>query len=148
MGIREKIEERIRRKEQEISEWTTRIAEARSYIQGLQEAIKLMPKEGGVASASELALRPGSAAHRAMEVLRESPIPLHINALLKAMGRQSTKGQRVLVGGTLSRYARLGQIFLRTGPNTFTLLNKNDESQPPEGFGSEEPIPNPFEDEG
>lgn len=147
MGIREKIEERIRRKEQEISEWTTKIAEGRSYIQGLQEAVKLMPKEGNIASAPELALRPGSAAHRAMEVLREAANPLHINALLKAMGKQNTKEQRVLVGGTLSRYARLGQIFLRTGPNTFTLLNKSDESEPPEGFGSEEPNPSPYEEE-
>ena len=139
MGIREKIEERIRRKEQEIAEWTTKIAESRSYIQGLQEAVRLMPKEGVMASATELALRPGSSAHAAMEALNESPTPLHINALLKAMGKPNTKQQRVLVGGTLSRYARLGQIFSKTGPNTFTLLNKSAESETSEDFDSEEP---------
>ncbi|GKS65311.1 hypothetical protein YTPLAS72_26150 [Nitrospira sp.] len=146
MGIREKIEERIRRKEQEIADWTTKIAEARSYIQGLQEAIKLMPKEGATSSAPELALRPGSSAHHAMEALKASPIPLHINALLKAMGKENTKEQRVLVGGTLSRYARLGQVFSKTGPNTFTLLNKSEESETSDDFESES-IPDPFEEE-
>jgi hypothetical protein len=137
MGAREKIEERIRRKEQEIAELTARIAEARAYIQGMQEASKMLPRDGANGDTPESVLRTGSTAYRAMEVLRDAEGPLHITDILKAIGTSNTKANRILVGGTLSRYVRGNQIFVRTGPNTFALANKGAEHEPPEDFGTD-----------
>ena len=136
MGVREKFEERIKRKLQEITELEMKIGEARAYIQAMQEAGKLLPRESNGHSA-ESVLKPGSAAYRAMQVLREAGHPLHITEILKASGGPVTKERKILVGGTLSRYARVGQIFAKTAPNTFTLIGRGVDAEPPEDFGKD-----------
>ncbi|MEO7864152.1 MAG: hypothetical protein ABIU05_27700 [Nitrospirales bacterium] len=134
MGMREKLEDRMKRKEQEIQEYDAKSREARAYIQALQEAVKLLPREEARSSNAEAILRPGGSAHKAFKALRGAGRPMHITELLKAIGSTNTPKNRISVGGTLARYARNNQIFLRTAPNTFSLVDGGGED-PPENFG-------------
>lgn len=118
MGIKEKLEDKIRRKEQEILEFEANIREARAYIQALQEAAKLLPREEARSGKAETMLRPGGSAHKAFIALQEAEGSLHIKDILKAIGITNSKINRVSLGGTLARYSRNNDIFKRTAPNT------------------------------
>jgi len=135
MGIREKLEDRIKRKEQEIQEYEAKIRESRAYVQALQDAAKLLPREEARGGGAEAVLRPGGSAHKAFQALDAAEKPLHITEILKAIGMANTPKNRISVGGTLARYARNKEIFLRTAPNTFSLLSKNGAEEPPDDFG-------------
>jgi len=134
MGMREKLDEKIKRKEQEILEFEAKIREARAYIQALHEAAKLLPREEAKNGNAETMLRPGGSAYKAFKALQEAGRPLHIKDILKAIGIPNNKTNRISLGGTLARYSRNNDIFKRTAPNTFALLEGGDE-EPPENFG-------------
>jgi hypothetical protein len=142
MGMKERLDDRIKRKDLEILELQTKIREAQAYIQALQEASRLLPKDEAKNGKAEATLRPGGSAHKAFLILQESGKPMHITEIMKAIGLAPNKVNRISVGGTLARYARHGQIFTRTGPNTFGLIELgaspdsfDDEREPPEDFG-------------
>ncbi|SRR5712692_5770150 len=135
MGIKEKLEDKIQRKGQEILEFNAKIREAQAYIQALQEAAKLMPREEARNGGGEAALRPGGSAHKAFHALKSAGKPLHVTEILKAIGMPNTKNNRLALGGTLARYARNKLIFDKTAPNTFTVLNHESQEEPPDDFG-------------
>jgi predicted ribosome quality control (RQC) complex YloA/Tae2 family protein len=134
MGMKEKLDDKIKRKEQEILEFEANIREARAYIQALQEATKLLPREEAKSGKAETMLRPGGSAYKAFRALQEAGTPLHIKDILRIIGIQNNKTNRISLGGTLARYSRSNDIFKRTAPNTFALVNGGNE-EPPEGFG-------------
>ena len=134
MGMREKLDDKIKRKEQEILEFEAKIREARVYIQALQEAGKLLPREEARSGKAETMLRPGGSAHKAFVALREAGKPLHIKDIMKAIGIPNNKTNRISLGGTLARYSRNNEIFKRTALNTFALIEAGGE-EPPEDFG-------------
>ena len=103
MGLREKFEEKIRKKEQEIQEYENKIREAKAYLQALQDTIRLLPKEEGSISV-ESKLRPGSAAYKTMIFLKKAGKPMHINEILKSIGKTTSKKDRISLGGSLSWY--------------------------------------------
>ncbi|MEO7861933.1 MAG: hypothetical protein ABIU05_16160, partial [Nitrospirales bacterium] len=72
-------------------------------------------------------------AHKAFQALHAAGKPMHITDILKAIGLTTTSKNRISVGGTLARYARNNQIFLKTAPNTFSLVDGRED--PPEDFG-------------
>ena len=137
MGIKQRLEEKIKKKEQEIIEWETNIREAKAYIQAVNETIKLLPREETKSSTPENLLRPGASAYKALQALKASDEPMHIIALLKAIKMENSKKNRISLGATLSRYSRNGEIFKKTAPNTFGLVEKNYQGQdePPDNFG-------------
>ena len=96
-----------------------------------------MPREQAKASTPERLLRPGASAHKALQALKASDDPMHISDILRAIKMENSKLNRVSLGATLSRYSRNGEIFKKTGPNTFGLTDKEYEGQeePPEDFG-------------
>lgn len=60
MGEREKVAERIKKKEQEIQQLEEQLKEAKVYFQALQDVMKLFPRDiNGGGDPSSL-LRPGS----------------------------------------------------------------------------------------
>jgi hypothetical protein len=147
MNERRKLEDRIRRKEAEIIGLETQIREARVYVQALQDALRLFPKDTRPESLADATLRPGSAMARARDIIRERQKPVHITDLLRAMGKEITRTNRASLSGSLSAYARRGEIFVRTAPNTFGLVELAHENeseiaetmaQPPSDFGSDQ----------
>ena len=122
MGVRENFQKLKAKKEAEIRELELRIREAHAYVQALDDSMKLLPRET-TAETENAALRPDSLLAKAREAIRTAGRPLPIAELLKALGKQPDKKNRVSLAGTLSSYARKGKVFRKTAPNTFGLID-------------------------
>ncbi len=139
MGIRENFQKLLTKKQEEISALELQIREAKAYVQGLQDSMKLLPRDGtGVA---EHSLREGSALAKTRDVLKTAGAPLPIADILKALGLPVDKEHRTSLAGTLSGYARQARVFTKTAPNTFGLIEfratqpEVEEDEIPEEFG-------------
>ena len=130
-----KFEERIKRKEQEIQEYEAKIREGRAYLQALQDAIKLLPKENINRPFEEKMLRQGSNVGKAYEILKKTGKPMHLNDILTAIGKNTSKKERISLAGSLASYVRRNHIFTRPAPNTFGLISMEDMEEPPDDFG-------------
>jgi hypothetical protein len=138
MNERKKVEERLKRKEQEIQTLESQIKDARVYIQALNDVLKLLPK----GPTEDAALRPGSTVAQARDVIMARRKPLHINDILTAMSREATRDNSASLGSQLAAYVRREEIFTRPAPNTFGLIElghsapvEPPEQEPPPGFG-------------
>jgi single-stranded DNA-specific DHH superfamily exonuclease len=142
-ALRERFEEKIRRKEIEIQNHENKIKEAKIYLQALQDAMKLLRQEGGdtgisvssKSSESTVALRPKSSVGQAYQLIKNTGKPLHINEILVGIGKEINKKERASLAGSLSAYVKRQQIFARTAPNTFGLIGMEKELEPPDDFG-------------
>ena len=136
MNERKKIEDRLRKKEQEIQELEEKIRAAKVYIGALQDVLKLLPRETNV-----VALRPGSAVAQAREIILQAGKPVHINAILEGLGKEGTREARASLTSSLASYVRRGEIFTRSAPNTYGLKELGHAQddltsvEPPTGFG-------------
>lgn len=146
MGLREELQKRIAKKEQEIKDLELRIRDCSAYVLGLQDTLKLLPKEPSITP--ELSLRPGSEVAKAREILKAAGKPLHISALLEALNRPVDGKNRAALSGSLAAYVRKGEIFTRPAPNTYGLVEmeqqvgEKPEEEPPPSFGQDvEPEP-------
>lgn len=134
MSLHKKLEDKIRKKEQEIQEYVTKINESKAYIQALQETIKLLPKSG-VSEAPESKIRPGSAIGKTFTFLKKAGKPLHIDEILIAIGKTTSKKDKMALSGSLGWYVRRHEIFSRPAPNTFGLIGIDNDEEPPDNFG-------------
>lgn len=137
MGLREKLEDRVKRKQQEIHEYELKIAESRAYVDGLQEALRLLPRNAGEsAGGDEAVLRTGSRIYKTMELLKREGKPMHVSDILSGLGVEPTKKERVSLSGSLGAYVRRGEIFDRPAPNVFGLIGSSYDEVP---FGAAAP---------
>lgn len=129
------------KKRAEIATLEGQIRDATVYLQALEDTLKMLPREAGDSSdiASKI-LRAGSKMDRARDAIRTAGRALHVVDLLKAIGEDNTANNRAALSGSLSSYARKGEIFSRTAPNTFGLLElqvrPSAQAGPPPGFGA------------
>jgi hypothetical protein len=137
MGVRQDFEKRIGRKEQEIADLEGKIRDARSYIQALEDAMKIVPKDVLEQESDGRTLRPGSSMAKARDAVRKAGKPIYILDILKAIGKPQDKKNRISLAGSLSAYAKRKEIFTKPAPNTFGLLEfeKAPEAEIPESFG-------------
>lgn len=134
MISRQRLEAKIRQKDQEIQGFELSIREAKSYLQALQDMLKMLPRNGDVRGPD--ALRVGSDMAKTRDAIRSAGKPLHISEILPAIGKENTKKNRVSLGGSLAGYVRKGAIFSKSAPNTFGLVElEAGGAVPPEGFG-------------
>ncbi len=145
MNERQKIFDRLRKKELEIETLEDRLKSARVYVQALQDVLKLLDAEGDAAPAT---LKAGSAVAQAREAIRRAKKPLHINVILEALGRDESRESRASLTSSLAAYVRRNEIFTRPAPNTFGLSELGhekvegvDADGPPAGFGRIAPTP-------
>ena len=145
MALRGDLERRIEKKQQEIADLASKLGEARSYLQALEDTLKLLPREGVNQGRAAKVLRRGSNVALARKALLHASKPLHIDELLRAIGLPDDRKHRLALSGSLASYVRKGEIFSRPAPNTFGLLELNGslaagpasiaEPEPPIGFG-------------
>lgn len=140
MSIRSQLEKKIENKKQEIAESEAKLREANAFLQGLQEALKILPREEREEEerSPEQILRPGSNMAKAKDYLQKIGRPAHVTEILKNIGLEVTKKKRVSISGSLGSYARKGLIFSHKGPNSFGLIefgNSHPEEEPPADFG-------------
>ena len=148
MNARVKIEKQIKRKEQEIQRFVDQkkeldsdIRDAEAFIKGLQEALKHLPKEKK--DADTYTVRPGSDVDKALLILQNYGKPLRIEDILKNMGKEVNKHNKVNVASQLSHNYRAGRIFTRPAPNTFGLLEWGD-NQEIDDLAEFDDLPNEF----
>jgi hypothetical protein len=77
-------------------------------------------------------LRPGTALAKAREAIKKAGHPLHVSEILKALGKPPDKKNRISLGGSLSGYVRKGEVFTRSAPNTFGLIELESKPVSPE----------------
>lgn len=141
MHIREQFQRLLDRKQQEIRNLELQLEKAKTYVEALQDSMRLLPKDSS--DASEATLRPDTALARTRDILRAAGKPMHITDLLKALGSPGDSKHKLSLGGSLANYVRKGQIFTRPAPNTFGLIEMNGkreskiEDDIPEDFGTD-----------
>lgn len=137
MTTRQRIEDKIRKKDQEIQEHENLIRDAKVYIEALRETLKMLPKDDSDAEKPESKLRTGSRIAKVYALLKKTGHPLHVSALLEGIGEPNTKANRIALSGSLGTYLRNEEIFTRPAPNTFGLRETNGAgiNEPPDNFG-------------
>jgi predicted RNase H-like nuclease (RuvC/YqgF family) len=138
MSTRTEIERRIEKKQDEINGLERAIGEAKSYIQALQDTLKLLPRDGNEHILASRSLRRGSEMEKVRALLLKTGKPLYIEDILKGLGKEITRDNRNAIAGSLSGYTRRGEIFTRPEPGTFGLVEFSTQ-EPPEGFGEGTP---------
>jgi hypothetical protein len=153
MVLRQELLKRIEKKRREISELELKIRSALSYIQALEDTVKLLGNDeenvinkgiASVESASDEAMRSGSKPDRVREILSKEGKPMHIVKILEAMGEGTGLPERSGLAGSLGAYVRENKIFYRPAPNTFGLIEFQPKAvlvdEPPVEFGGEDNI--------
>jgi hypothetical protein len=141
MKARRDIERRIEKEQQQIIELNSQIEHAEFFIKGLQEALKMLPKDNdSKARKGKGTVRPGSDMAKIRDLIRQAGKPLRIEEILIGLGKSDTKANRMSIAGSLGRYVRKSEIFNRVGPNLFSLIDMEvtDMSELPPDFGSDE----------
>lgn len=139
MEDRQRIEEKLRKKEMEIAVLEERLKAARVYVQALHDVLKLIGEDE--APAGGVVLKPGSTVAQARDIILKRGTPAHIAILLSEMGKEANRENRASLVSSLAAYVRRREIFTRTAPNTFGLVELGhsdsdpEADEPPEGFG-------------
>jgi hypothetical protein len=143
MSARTEIEKKIEKKNQDILSLENQIREARSYIAGLQDALKSIPKDPVQADNGTKKLRAGTDAAKAEQFILKAGKAMYIVKILEGIGKEVTKGNIRSLGGALNAYVRAGHVFTKTAPNTFGHISfgdsVSDEDDLPPDFGLDSP---------
>src|SRR3954466_5527470 len=100
MNERRRVEERLRKKEQEIQSLEQQIRDARVYVQAINDVLKLLPKDAEQPAKS--ILRPGSTVALARETILARGGPVHISEILEALGKEVNRENSASLGGSLA----------------------------------------------
>src|SRR5260370_36183065 len=106
MSIRREIEKRIEKKQAELAGLQKQIAEASAYIQAMHDVLKLHTKEGNGNSAPVHSLRDGTDLSKVRNMILKEGHPIHINEIIKGLGKEDTNSNRTSVAGSLGSYVR------------------------------------------
>jgi len=143
---RKAIEDKLRKKQAEIAGLEEKIKAAKVYSSALRDVLRML-ENSDEAEVGETKLRAGSAVAQAREIILSRGEPVHIDDILEAMGKEVTRDSKASLGGSLAAYVRNRDIFVRTAPATFGLMElghteaDDDEDEPPAGFGEDPPAP-------
>jgi hypothetical protein len=152
MNERRKIEDKLRRKEQEIAALEDQIKEAKVYVGALQDVLKLLPRDSDTEANPDTILRAGSLVAQARNVIRARGMPVHVDEILRIIGRDVNRENKAALSGSLAAYVRRGEIFTRPAPNTYGLVELEPPpvppaprpppaNEPPANFGEDETPP-------
>lgn len=119
----ERQQKRLREIEAQFDELQGEYREANAYLQALQDTVKLLPQDeqDSIDAEPEITMRDGSNVAQARDVLRKVGQPMHVNEILKAIGKEPNKKDRLSLSGALALYVRREQVFNRPSPNVFGL---------------------------
>ena len=118
MQIQRELERRIEKKRQEIAELKNQTNAAEAYLSALLDTHKMFPKEGD----KDVTLRAGSDLAKARDFIKAQGQPQHVGEILKGIGKEVNKANKISLSGSLGSYVRKGRIFTKPTPNTFGLL--------------------------
>ena len=148
MNTRRQLERKIRKSKERIEETRTQLVQMEAYTRGLEEALRMIPKDENGARGD--VIRQGSAMDKTRDLLVQAGRPMHITEIVVGIGKENTKPNRVSLSGSIGNYVRRAEVFSRTGPNTFGLLGQDyvEDEEPPEELeeppGESEELPEDF----
>ena len=152
MSERKMIEDKLRRKENEILSLEEKIKAAKVYVQALRDVLKALDKSADGDSIP--ALKEGSAVAQARDTIMNNNSPMHIDEILETLGKENTRESKASLTSSLAAYVRRNEIFTRPAPNTFGLVDMDTELDqngrndgPPPNFGKLSPPPPPSNDD-
>ena len=122
------INDRLRKKEAEVHVLEEKLRNARIYVQALTDVARALQGEANADSD----LKTGTMIAQARDALLKAKRPLHVDELLKAIGRSA--GSKSSLTGSLAAYVRREEIFTRPAPNTYGLVEMETDGPPP-NFG-------------
>lgn len=132
MQIQRESERKIEKKRQEIAELKKQLITAETYLEGMLDMAKVLPRDG---EKKETVLRAGTDLAKARDFIKIHGCPQHVTEILKGLGKEVNKANRISLSGSLGSYVRKGIIFTKPDPNTFGLIementgeNKSDEA--------------------
>jgi hypothetical protein len=133
MTARTDLEKRIEKERQNIADLRSQLEKSEAFMQGLQEALSMLPKEKETRKSKSRPkskikgkLRSGSDIERVYNLLLQNTSPMHISQILIGIGKEDTNANRMSLAGSLGKYVRNGKIFARVGRNLFTLKELAD----------------------
>jgi hypothetical protein len=132
MNLRKDFEKLIEKKRAEIGEAQRAMIAAEAYIQALTDALKKLPKEDQAAPT----VRPGSEVEKVRDAILAVGQPMHLNAIIEALGRSDDPDAKTKIAGLLGWYTSKGRVFTKTAPNTYGLVELAPPILPDE-FGAE-----------
>lgn len=138
MGFRNDLERRIDRTKAEIAELHRQAAMKESYLLGLQEALKLAPREATTNDNPQQAFRAGSSTAKAYAALKRVGRPMHVKDLLGIMGKAPNRNNYSSLSSSLNAYVKRGEFFTKPEPNTYGLIEFSDAGAP---LFAEPPLP-------
>jgi len=132
MGDYKKLRNKIARKnkaiqelEDDLQELEVKIREAKAYIRGLEESLRLIPNEETNKEPAS-SLRPGGSIAKVHDILSQYTKPMYIKDLLTELGRDTDIDSQKALTSQLNNYVRQDRIFSRPAPNTFGLKEWGD----------------------
>lgn len=139
---RAQIEARYTKKQAEIAALEEKLRTAKAYLGALSDILRLSDQSDG--APSETKLRAGSAVAQARDIILARRAPVHIDDMLRAMGKEVTRDSKASLAGSLAAYVRREDIFSRPAPNTYglielghtTVADEEDVSDLPAEFGA------------
>ncbi len=144
MSGKDGIERRIEREREKIADLQHQIQLSESFIQGLQEALRLIPRGQANASSTTATtayhFRSGDTKN-AYEVLLTSGKPMRIHDILQAIGKGDTRQNRASLASSLHRAAKKTGAIKPCGSSTFVASTVPAYTQEPVN------LPNDFGDE-
>ena len=123
MTARAELEKRITHERERVAALRNEIERKEAFILGLQEALKIFPRDTLTAPYGGRRPRSRSDVQKARQLLSTMNGAHHVSDILKGIGKEDTKQNRASLSSSLARYARKGEIFQREGPNEFSLIN-------------------------
>ena len=94
-------------KKEEIVETEAKTPELQAFLQGLQEALNVLPKDSSVDT--DRTSREGSNMAIAREFLIKSGHPMHIKDILRGIGKENTRKQSFLCRGIINQLCQKGR---------------------------------------
>jgi hypothetical protein len=139
MSSRKAIEKMVENAEKEIAEWLKQIELKESYIQGLKDTLRHLPKSPEKSN-GQTTLRVGSDIAKAREIILKEGKPMHIADLVKRLGKEVTKQNKASLSSYIGSFVRNGEYFTRPAPNTFGVVEFEENleaGEPPPDFGKQ-----------
>ena len=132
------VRRKLEQKTEEVQRLKHALAKAESYVEAMQETLKILEKEASSDNGGAT-IRPGSMVDKARNALGQAGKPLHIEELLGHIGKEVNKKNRASLAGSLGTYVREKIVFTRPQPATFGLvefeIEDEESSEPPNDFG-------------
>lgn len=101
-----------------------KISNTKNYLGGLEQGLKLLDRPIIFSKSKSNQLRPGCELAKIRDILFNSPEPMHVDEIVKALKDESPNKKASLVG-SLNDYVKNKRIFIKVSPNTFTVM-KNE----------------------